>query len=320
MSLIPQAGPATVSSVKSALIGMIGSFILFAAYLAVPPIGIFSGILAPFPAAYNRLIHGRMSAFIVTLGATTLITALFGVFAGCIYLGMCGVTGLFMPELLVRSYSGSRAIYWTTAANLAVLFSGVLLYSASSGVNLQQMISAEVSSSMNQAVAIYEKSGVKGEELDLVKQTMKTVSDLLFRLYPALITVIFAIMAGCNLALLKKTAALFRLNLNIGEFITFRNPDLLVWVLISTGFSLLLPTSLVTTPALNILLLVVLMYFVQGMAIVTVLISRQSISGILRIGFYIMLVIQPYLAVLIAGVGLCDLWMDFRTPKKQENL
>jgi len=130
----------------------------------------------------------------------------------------------------------------------------------------------------------------------------------------------FAIVAGCNLALLKKTAAIFQLHLNVGEFITFRNPDLLVWVLISAGFSLLLPTSLVTTPALNILLLVVLMYFVQGLAIISVLISRQSISGILRIGFYIMLVIQPYLAVLIAGIGLCDLWVDFRTPKKQENL
>lgn len=320
MSLTPQAGPATFSSVKSALIGMIGSFILFAAYLAVPPIGIFSGILAPFPAAYNRLIHGRIPAFIVTLGTTTLITALFGVFAGCIYLGMCGVTGIFLSELLARSYSGSRAIYWTTAANLLVLFSGVLLYSASSDANLQQMISAEVSSSMNQAVTIYEKSGVKGEELDLVKQTMKTVSDLLFRLYPALITVMFAIIAACNLALLKKTAAIFQLNLNIGDFNTFRNPDLLVWVLISAGFSLLLPAPLLATPALNILLLVALMYFVQGMAIVSVLISRQSISGILRIGLYIMLVIQPYLAVLIAGVGLCDLWVDFRTPKKQENL
>lgn len=320
MSLIPQADPATVPSVKSALIGMIGSFILFAAYLAVPPIGIFSGILAPFPAAFNRLIHGRLPAFIVTLGATALTTALFGIFAGSIYLGMCGVTGIFMPELLARRYSGSRTIYWTTAANLAVLFSGILLYSASNGINLQQLISAEITSSMKQAAAIYEKSGVKGEELDLVKQTMKTVSDLLVRLYPALITIMFAIMAGCNLALLKKAATVFQLNLNVGDFITFRNPDLLVWLLIAAGFSMLLPSPLVTTPALNILLLVALMYFVQGMAIVSVLISRQSISGILRIILYIMLLVQPYLAVLVAGIGLCDLWLDFRTPKKQENL
>lgn len=299
---------------------MIGSFVLFAAYLAVPPIGIFSGILAPFPAACNRLIHGRIPACIVTLGATAAVTAFFGILAGCIYLGMCGVIGLFMPELLVRGFSGSRTLFWTTAANLTVLFAGVLLYSASTDVNLRQLISAEITSSITQAAAIYEKSGVKGEELDLVKQTMKTVSELMFRLYPALITVMLALMAGCNLALLKKTATIFGMNLNVGEFVSFRNPDLLVWVLISAGFAMLLPSPLVTTPALNILLLVSLMYFVQGMAVVSMLISKQSISGILRIVLYIMLLIQPYLMAFVAVIGLCDLWVDFRTPKKQENL
>lgn len=233
---------------------------------------------------------------------------------------MCGVVGLFMPELLARNISGSRTLFWTTAANLVVLFAGVLLYSASTGVNLQQTISAEITSSITQAAAIYEKSGVKGEELDLVKQTMKTVSELMFRLYPALITIMLAIMAGCNLALLKKTASIFGMNLNVGEFITFRNPDLLVWVFISAGFAILLPSPAVTSPALNILLLVSLMYFLQGAAVISMLISKQSISGILKIVLYIMLLIQPYLMALVAVIGLCDLWVDFRTPKKQENL
>lgn len=320
MNLTPQAGPATASRLKSALLGMIGSFVLFAAYLVVPPIGIFSGILTPFPAAFNRLLHGRIPALIVTLGATTAVTALFGIFAGCLYLGMCAVIGLLMPELLAHGLSGARTLFWATAANLVVLFAGTALYSTAVDINLQQLISAEITSSMNQAAAIYEKSGVKGEDLDLVKQSMKTASDLLLRLYPALITMMYVIIAGCNLALLKKSAAIFGKELNVGEFVSFRNPDLLVWVLISAGFLLLLPSPLATTPALNILLLVVLLYFVQGMAIVSALISRQSISGILRIGLYIMLLIQPYLVVLVAGIGLCDLWVDFRTPKKQENL
>ncbi|MBC7962755.1 MAG: YybS family protein [Steroidobacteraceae bacterium] len=299
---------------------MIGSFVLFAAYLVVPPIGIFSGILAPFPAAYTRLMHGRMPACIVLLGATTATTALFGIFAGCLYLGMCGIIGLFMPELLARSFSGSRTMFWTTAANLAVLFVGIFLYSASVEVSLQQLISAEITSSMTQAAAIYEKSGIKGDDLELVKQSMKTVSDLLLRLYPALVTVLLVLMAGCNLALLKKTSSVAVTNLNIGEFVSFKNPDMLVWVLIAVGFSMLLPSPIMTTAALNILLLVSLLYFVQGLAVVSVLISKQSISGILRIGLYVMLVIQPYLVVIIAVIGLCDLWVDFRTPKKQENL
>jgi uncharacterized protein YybS (DUF2232 family) len=320
MSLTTQADPAMATRLKSALFGMIGSFVLFAAYLAIPPIGIFSGILAPFPVAFNRLVHGRMAACIVALGATAATTALFGVFAGSLYLGMCGVIGLLMPELLARGLGGSRVMFWTTAANLMVLFTGIVLYVTSTGIDPQQVISAEITSSMTQAAALYEKSGLKGEDLELVKQSMKTVSDLLLRLYPALITVMYVVMAGCNLALLKRTTVVTGVSLNVGEFNSFKNFDLLVWVLIAVGFSLLLPLSVVTTPALNILLLVSLLYFIQGIAVVSVLISKHSMAGILRIGLYIMLVIQPYLVVLIAGIGLCDLWVDFRTPKKQENL
>ena len=299
---------------------VVGSFILFAAYLAVPPIGMFSGIFAPFPAAYMRVVYGRLSSLLVTLGATTAITFLFGLFAGVVYLGMCAITGMFMPELLMRGFSGSRSLFWTTVVNMAVLVVGVILYSVSSGIDLQQLVSVEITNSLKQATEIYEKSGVKGEDLELLKQTMKTVASLLHRLYPALVTIMFIIIAFCNLALLKRALVKSASAPKIAEFNTFRNPDLLIWVVIGTGFALLLPEQTISTAALNILLVVSLLYFFQGMAVVNTLIERQSISGILRAGLFIMLIFQPYLAALIAIIGLCDLWVDFRTPKKQENL
>ncbi len=306
--------------IKASILGVVGSFVLFAAYLAVPPLGIFSGILAPFPAAYNRLIHGRLSSLIITLGSTTIISALFGVFAGALYIGMCGVIGLLMPELLLRGISGSRVLFWTTAANLLICFTGIIVYSSVSGVNLQQLISTEISGSLKQAVALYEKGGVTGEELELLKSSMAVASDLLKRLYPALITVMLILIAGCNLLLLKKTTANTSVTLNIGDFATFRNPDLLVWFLIACGFTLLLPLSLITTPALNILLIITLLYFFQGMAVVSALIKKYSVPALLRIFLYTMLIIQPYLLALVAGIGIFDLWVDFRTPKTQENL
>lgn len=306
--------------IKSSLLGVVGSFVLFAAYLAIPPLGIFSGILAPFPAAYNRLIHGRIPALIVTLGTATVITALFGIFAGCLYLGMCGMIGLLMPELLLRGVSGSRAILWTTAANLLIFTVGFIAYGAVSGVNLQQLISVEISGSLKQAATMYEKAGVTGEELELIKSSMNTAADMLQRLYPAIATSMLAVIAACNLVLLKKTTAKTTVNVAIGNFSSFRNPDLLVWVLIADGFLLLLPVSATTTPALNILLLIIMLYIFQGMAVITALITKHSIPVFVRVILYAILIIQPYLLALVASIGLFDLWVDFRTPKTQENL
>lgn len=320
MNIESLTGHNVQARLKASLLGVVGSFVLFATYLAIPPLGIFSGILAPFPAAYNRVLHGRLPSLIVILGATAAISALFGIFSGWLYLGMCGMIGMLMPELLLRGISGSRALFWTTVANLVIFSAGFIAYSTVSGVNLQGLITAEISESIKQAVALYEKGGVTGEDLELLKRSMITAAELLRRLYPALITAMLVVIAGCNLALLRKSTAKTAPDLPVGEFSKFRNPDLLVWLLIAAGSTLLLPASQLTTPALNILLICIMLYFFQGMAVVTTLITKYSVSSLLRIILYAMLIIQPYLMALVAGIGLFDLWVDFRTPKAEENL
>jgi uncharacterized protein YybS (DUF2232 family) len=127
-------------------------------------------------------------------------------------------------------------------------------------------------------------------------------------------------MVGCNLALLRRFTGRMGLHLNINEFSSYRNPEFLVWVLIAAGFSLLAGNAIVTTPALNVLVIIIVLYFLQGLAVLSTVIARQSIAGVLRAGLYIMLLLQPYLAALVAAIGVFDLWGDFRTPRKQENL
>src|SRR6185369_13779039 len=181
-----------------------------------------------------------------------------------------------------RGVSGSRALFWTTAANMLIFSTGIIVYSTVSGINLHQLITAEISGSLKQAVSLYEKGGVTGEELELLKQSMATAAELLQRLYPALITAMLIIIAGCNLALVKKTTAKTAGKLAIGDFSTFRNPDLLVWVLIASGFSLLLPASQISTPALNLLLIIIMLYVFQGMAVITALITKYSVPFLVR--------------------------------------
>jgi hypothetical protein len=320
MNLTDKAGHVLNSRILGMLIGMAGSFILFAAYLVIPPAGIFSGLLAPFPAAYFRFRHGRGTGIIIVLGATAAMTAYFGLSAGVFYLVQCGLIALLLPELLLRGFSATRSIVWTTAASVVLLTAAVLFFSITSGQNVHQMAVAEIQKSVAQAVAIYEKSGVKGEELEVLRQTMATAADLVIRMYPALITITLVAMVGCNLALLRRFTAAMGFSFNISDFRAYRNPEILVWGLIASGFALLAGDRIVTTPAINVLAIIVVLYFLQGLAVISTVIARQSIAGVLRAGLYIMLLLQPYLAALVAAIGIFDLWGDFRTPRKQENL
>lgn len=320
MNLTDKAGHVLSSRIFATLIGMAGSFILFAAYLVIPPAGIFSGLLAPFPAAYFRFRHGRGTGVIIVLGTTAAMTAYFGLSAGTFYLVQCGLIALLLPELLLRGFSAARSIVWTTSASVVLLATAVLFFSMISGQNVHQMAVAEIQKSVAQAVSIYENSGVKGEELEVLKQTMATASNLVIRMYPALIIITLIAMVGCNLALLRRCTVRMGLQLNIHEFSAYRNPEILVWGLIAAGFSLLAVNTIITTAALNVLVIIVVLYFLQGLAVLSTVIARQSIAGVLRAGLYIMLLLQPYLAALVAAIGVFDLWGDFRTPRKQENL
>ena len=320
MSLTDKAGHAAITRLTAVLAGMAGSFILFAAYLVVPPIGIFSGVLAPFPTALVRLRHDGMAGLLAVLGGTVAMTVVFGFASGLFYLVQCGSIALLMPWFLLRGAAASRTITWTTAVNLAALAVSVLIISAAGGYDIHQLAVSEVRKSVTQAALIYESGGIKGDDLAAVKQTISMAAETVIRIYPALVTISLVIMAGCNLALLRRCEAVKRLRPDLGDFKTFRNPDLLVWLLIVAGFSLMAPTPLVSIPALNVLVVLLLLYFLQGMAVLLTLVSRQVMAGGLRIMLYLMLVLQPYLALLVSAVGIFDLWGDFRTPRKQENL
>jgi uncharacterized protein YybS (DUF2232 family) len=104
------------------------------------------------------------------------------------------------------------------------------------------------------------------------------------------------------------------------RFCRFKNPEKLVWVLIASGFALLAKNDLVTRAALNVLIVAIALYFVQGMAVAVHFFKKFQVSRFVRFIFYGLSFLQPYLMVLVAAVGLFDLWCDFRTPKKQENL
>ncbi len=319
MDLNTQAG-SVVARLTAVLVGAAGTFALFAASFVIPPIGFFSGILAPFPVMYFRLRHGRSIGLIILLTAVAAMTAIFGINAAAVYLLQCGIIALVLPELLLRGYGAARSIAWTTAVNVAILAASAVIFTQVSGQDLHKAFSGEISTSISRALALYEKSGVKGEELSMFKQSMDMAAALVIRIYPSLVTILLGIMAGCNIALIRRPAFMMGYRFPLGDFKELRLPEHLVWVLIVAGFAMLAPSPFVTIPALNVLVVMTTLYFLQGLAVVLTIIARQAFTGIIRVFMWVMLLVQPYLAAVVAAIGIFDIWGDFRTPKKQKNL
>jgi len=150
---------------------------------------------------------------------------------------------LLLPELLLRGYGAARTIAWTTGVNIVLLAVVAVIYTQVSGQDLHRSLSGEISTSISGALAVYEQIGVKGDDLSMVKESMDLLAALLIRIYPSVVTILLGVMAGCNLALIRRPALLMEYRLQLGDFKELKLPEPLVWVLIVSGFALLAPTG-----------------------------------------------------------------------------
>ncbi|MDK9719122.1 MAG: YybS family protein [Trichlorobacter sp.] len=305
------------------LIGTLGSGLLFSASLAVPILGFVSAFLAPVPLGLARIKGGSAVAGFSALLATLLLAILFSPPIGAWYVVQCGLTGLLVPELALKGFRPSRTIIWTTAAGVTLTALVVAAFVISNGINLQLFIQKEITDGINQATRLYEQhSGLPAQDIEVLKQGMQTVGQIMSRIYPALITINLGLINAVMLLLFTRTASKQALAVNLSPFKEFRTPYPLVWLLIVAGFTMLAPSPLLTTPALNILSVLGVLYFMQGLAVLLTTCERSSFASTLKVLLGVILLTQPYLTVVVTILGIFDYWGDFRTPRttQEENL
>lgn len=307
-------------SLLDLLKGSVATLALFLASVMLPLVGMIAGLFAQFPAIYYTLKRGRLTGAAIVAVSAAVLTLTAEPSVILLYLLQCAVLSLALPVFLAAGKGGGRSIAYAVAINLVVILLVAAAYGAVQGVNLHAQVLKGIQSSIIQTATLYEKAGVKGEDLATLREAMKQTGELIGRIYPALVVVTLAVIAGMNLLLLGKVAARLPAPPALGDFRQFRNPEQLVWVLIAAGFAMLVPNRLATTVALNILVVTVSLYFIQGMAIIAHFFTRFAVPRFLRVIFYVLLALQPYLAVVVAALGIFDIWGDFRTPKNRENL
>jgi uncharacterized protein YybS (DUF2232 family) len=300
--------------------GSIATLTLFLAYVTFPLVGMLPGLLTPFPAIYYAIKSGRTTGAAVVAVSALSMAIMGDVTFLLFFIFQSGVISLALPQFLSRGKGGAKAIAYTVAVNLGVILLLAVVYGATQGVNPHVQALKVIHTSISQVAGLYEQLGVKGDELTALHQGMQQAGALIGRVYPSLLIVGLGFMVALNLALLSKFGSRLPLLPAIGDFKGFKNPEQLVWALIAAGFAMLVKNQQVSTAALNLLIVIVSLYFVQGTAIIVHFFARFAVPKPVRVLFYLLLALQPYLVVAVAALGIFDIWGDFRSPKKQENL
>lgn len=276
--------------------------------------GILLNLFVPLPAAIAQLRKGTLVGGGIVLLTAAAVVPLGGVSASAAYLLQFGLGSFVLPLLLRRGWSWDKAVAAALALILAV--SGISLgaYVAYRGVSVTAKVQQYVNGEMNHAMALYKKGHISSDQVQQLQQATRETAAFLVKTYPALAVVVSAAL------LLFLVFALIRLSPGgfapAGvSFPYWKAPEPLIWLLIAAGFGMIFSAGATKIAALNLLVVLLPVYFLQGLAIINYYFRKRGLPPMFRVfGYFLLTVLNPF-PLIVTGIGVFDLWADFRKPR-----
>jgi uncharacterized protein YybS (DUF2232 family) len=286
--------------------------------VAIPPAGIILLPMVPQPVLSFGLGYGVRWGLGVLAGALLIFLVFAGLEMAAIYSGFA-----LMITLVFALLGRVRTIEWMVLSVAGAVFAALvslLFYLYGSWSLLFQDLRASLLEHLSAAVQIQEKMGFQRDSLDLVKDRIPAIAEMMLQLLPGLVFVGLSLIVLVNLLLLCRRFPNRRRDwVALEDFREWNAPEPLVLILIVCCFSLFIPgAEFLTVPAVNVLLIVAACYFLQGLAVVAYFFHKSRVPFFLRAVTYVLIIFQQIFTVVVVGLGLFDLWGDFRRLKKKD--
>ncbi len=183
-----------------------------------------------------------------------------------------------------------------------------------SGRNVYGLLLGNLQEAMKASLDLFQNTkDLDPGQLQEIRTTAAAIKKILPQVLPG---VIFASLVGStmlNLVLGQWLLQKRRPELVIWPpFSSWKAPEPLVFAVILAGFGLLMPLSGLRPVAIGVLLSLNVIYFYQGLAILTRLFEYWHTPVGLRAIVYGLMVLQAYGIIFLSFTGIIDVWADFR--------
>ncbi len=283
------------------------------------PLGyLLAGILAPLPVLLTGGRLGDRAALVLALAGAAFILALKPsldtIWQNSGFLSLL-LMGVLLSVMQHRGLSAPRAIILTVLVlnGLALLvLLGQAAYQGVSPLALMAQRGAEIMGTVHQVLG---EDGAAGAPL-IPGVPQAEVEALLQRLLPGLVVTNTGLVAWLNVVLVRHLDYLHTGQKPSPPLYLWAWPEWLIFGVLGAGFMLFIPVAPLRLISLNLLLVLAVLYFCQGAAVVAAWFNRLGLPLILRIIGYPVMFLNP-LFFLIITLGVLDLWLDFRRLHRQ---
>jgi uncharacterized protein YybS (DUF2232 family) len=298
--------------------GVLITSLIFAVSILIPVVGFFCSLFIPLPTLYYRIKLGRTTSVVIPLFAFIIMVVVMGSFSvDVIFLAELLLIGFILGELLASRFSIDKTVLYACSAALISGIVSLLVYSIASGNDLISMLSEYVAQNIELSLLLYQSLGMSEENLRLIQDSLDKIQYILVSIIPGLTITSTLLVVWINI-LLSKVVLKGRLPFHpdYEKLTQWQAPDYLVWALIGCGLLMLLPASATRMIGLNVLLILITIYFFQGMAIVSFYFEKKQVPRFFRILLYTLIALQQLALIAVIGIGLFDMWFNFRKLEK----
>ena len=309
------------SAAKDIATGTVITLFIFAATSYLPILGIFCALFIPLPTLFYRAKLGRHTGVIVPAAAVFVMTAVLGGLAvDLIFFLELLLLGFMLGEFLAQDLSVEKTILYTCASVLVTGLLGLVFYSNVSNTGIYALVSEYIAKNLELTMTLYEGMGVSEESLVQLSNSLDQIHYILVRIVPAMIIGSTLFIAWVNLLMAKGILTAKGLFFpDFGALNHWKAPDALIWLLIGCGGMLLIPVGNLKILGLNGLLVLLIVYFLQGIAVVSFYFEKKQFPKALRLFLYSLIALQQFILLIVIGLGIFDMWLNFRKLSTNKN-
>jgi uncharacterized protein YybS (DUF2232 family) len=298
---------------------VIGTTLFFCAFLllqvspALFPIATIPMIFSPFFLVLTAWRYDSRMALSVAGLSSCLLLFLFNLPVLAFFVTQFAVVGLLLGEGLRKKISPVGLLYATALVSTLLMMAVGAVYLVSSGTSPSTILH-EGSEALRKAVSENaQQLQLTPEQLKQYERGLEGLVGFVKVAFPALFFINAFSIVSLNLVLPLNLAG--RLGLDRSHVPPLQEitiPFGWVWGLIVSGMVYLLKIPYLKWVGLNVGLILLLAYLVQGYGVLSFFLQRTRLPKIVRGLIYFAFLLHPTLVLLLCGAGLFETWFHFR--------
>ena len=300
--------------VKDIVTGISTASLIFLISVFIPIIGFVAALFIPLPILYYRIKLGRTNGLIIAVMTSLIMVVLIGSLSiDVIFFAGLLLIGFMLGELFELNLTIEQT---TLIASGSVILSGLIslvIAGFLSGQGVLAIVSNYVAKNLELTLVLYREMGMSEENIQLISQSLDKIQQVLVTIIPALVSASTLFVVWVSVLLAKPVLINRSLNYpDFGPLNQWKAPEYLVWGVIGCGLALFLPHTAIRVIGINGLLILMTVYFFQGIAIVSFYFDKKRLPRFVRVFLYTLIALQQLILLVVIGLGFFDLWVNFR--------